>query len=176
MLGQDDDIRQVTLAKVMQGAVSDQDVNMPVYWSRSMQVWVKIASARHKLLAILFGAFGLVALALTGAGLYSLLAFAVTRRTREIGVHRALGAPSHKIILSVVRHSLKQVLIGAVLGLILSLLFAQLLSFVLIDISPFDPVSFLLAVLFFMLICLLASLVPAVRAVRITPMQALRYE
>lgn len=164
------------LESLINKAVRSEDQNMPVYWMRSMEEWISLASSRHKLLMELFSSFGMVALCLTAAGLYSLLSFTVTRKTREIGVYRALGAPSYRIIKTIMSESLKQVVAGSVLGLLLSLLFARLLSFFLINISPFDPASFLAAVLFFIVVCFFAALVPALRAVHITPMQALRYE
>jgi predicted permease len=165
-----------TVASVLRDVVARQDSDMPVYWIRSMDDWIEIASFRHQLLATIFIGFGIVALCLTASGLYALLSYTVTRKTREIGVHRAMGAPTWVIIRNITKDSLLQVAVGSFVGLGLSMLFAQLLSYVLFDVSPFDPVSFLLAVLFFALVCLTASIVPAFKAVRITPMQALRYE
>lgn len=165
-----------TVAGVLRDVVAGQDSDMPVYWVRSMDDWIEIASFRHQLLATIFIGFGIVALCLTASGLYALLSYTVTRKTREIGVHRAMGAPTWVIIRNITKDSLLQVAIGSFVGLGLSMLFAQLLTYVLFDVSPFDPISFFLAVLFFAVVCLLASIVPAFKAIRITPMQALRYE
>lgn len=152
------------------------DDDLPVYWLRSMQDWVDINLFDHRLIAKVFSLFGIIALLLTAAGLYALLAFSVNNQTREIGVRRALGASASRIIGNVSRASLKQMALGAVLGLVLAIGFAHLLTSILYEVSPFDPLTFICVLLIFTLVTILASAVPALRATRIQPMEALRYE
>lgn len=168
--------QEANLREFMAEAVANKDSDLPVYWDWSMEHWLARAVDRHNLFANIFLSFGFSALGLSAAGLYSLLAFTVTRRTREIGVHRALGAPSWKILRAVLRESMVQLLIGAVFGLVLSIQFARALQDFLFQVPALDPLSFMGAVLFFAVVCVSASLVPAIRAIRISPMQALRYE
>ncbi len=160
----------------LRGVLQQIDSDLPVYWLRSIDDWIDIAVFDHRLIAKLFGAFGIIALLLTAAGLYALLAYAVSSRTREIGVRRALGASAARIVRNVSHTSMVQLMIGSIFGLILAMLFARLLANILYDVSPFDPVTFSSVLLLFTLVTVMASALPAMRATRIQPMEALRYE
>lgn len=170
----DVDVHQ--LSDGLRATIQNLDNDLPVYWLRSIDDWLDKALFDHRLIAKLFITFGLVALILTAAGLYALLAFSVANQTREIGVRRALGASASRIIRSVSHSSLMQLLVGSVFGLILAILFARLLANVLYDVSPFDPITFISVLLVFVLVTIMASAIPALRATRIQPMEALRYE
>ncbi len=160
----------------LRSVIQNLDADLPVYWVRSIDDWIDNALYDHRLIAKLFAAFGVIALLLTAAGLYSLLAYSVSSQTREIGVRRALGANAMKIIRNVSHSSLVQLTIGSILGLGLALMFARLLGNILYDVSPFDPLTFISVLLLFTLVTVAASALPAMRATRIQPMEALRYE
>ena len=125
--------------------------------------------------AWLFGAFGVLALVLAAVGLYGVIGYAVSRRTREIGVRKALGAESGQILGMVLRRGMLLVLVGGAIGAVLSGLGAQLLGSVLF-VGAFDPVSFGLALAVLVSVAALANGVPAWRAARLDPMRVLRGE
>jgi len=120
--------------------------------------------------------FGLLASALVATGLYGTLAYKVNRRTAEIGMRMALGAQRGQVLWMVLRESVLICSIGVAAGLPLAFLGARLLSSMLYQLSPFDPVSFGLATFCVALVGGGAALLPAWRAAKLDPMVALRYE
>ncbi|MCP5118619.1 MAG: FtsX-like permease family protein [bacterium] len=129
-----------------------------------------------KAIAWLSSTFALLALLLAAIGLYGVLAFAVSQRTQEIGVRLALGAETGQIVRMVSSQGLRITGIGLVIGLAGAIGVTRLLSSLLFDITPTDPVVFLSVSAVLTGVALLASLVPALRASRIHPATALRHE
>lgn len=163
-------------ADVIRDAVVTLDADLPVYWLRSLRDWVDIAAFKQRLLAGLFGMFGGLATLLTAAGLYAVLAYQVSQRTREIGVSRALGASDRWIVRMVLGLGLRQLLIGVGAGLLLALGFAQFLAGRLYGVTTYDPATFLGVAVMLGIVALVAALVPTRRALSVTPMVALRYD
>jgi predicted permease len=127
--------------------------------------------------AALLGSMGLLGLALASIGLYGVLAYAVSRRFREIGLRIALGADRTAIVGMVLRQSLSLVITGVAIGLgIAAFATRPLTMFLVPDLSPTDPVTFLGVAAVLLAVALVATLGPALRAVRVDPMTALRYE
>jgi predicted permease len=127
--------------------------------------------------ALLLGSIGFLGLALASIGLYGVLAYAVSRRTREIGLRVALGADRAAVLGMVARQSLSLVAIAIAAGLGIAFFATKPLAMFLVpDLSPRDPVSFLAVIGVLLLVALAATLGPALRALRIDPMEALRYE
>jgi len=124
----------------------------------------------------LLGTFGLLALALSVIGLYGMLAYTVSQRTREIGIRTALGAQTNDVLSLVMLQGLKLAGIGMAIGLTAALLSTRLLAFLLYGISATDPLTFAGVTAAFLAIVLLASYIPARRATKVDPMIALRYE
>ncbi len=122
------------------------------------------------------GTFGLLAMALAAVGLYGVIGYSVSRRTREIGIRVALGAESQRVLRLVVRQGMSLVIVGAMLGGLLGAAAGRLLANVLYGISPLDPIAFGGAIGLLLLISMLANYLPARRASRIDPMVALRSE
>jgi putative ABC transport system permease protein len=164
------------LSEAVRNAVSATDANLPVYWLRSMNEWREQILWGTNILANMFGVFAGFALLLAVAGIYAVLAFDVTRRTREIGVRRALGASARSVLAMVLYRGGRQVLIGFAIGLPLALVFSQLLSSMVMPGSQSDPLVYLTVVGVLAIAVALAALLPAQRALRIDPMVALRHE
>ncbi|HEY1787710.1 MAG TPA: FtsX-like permease family protein, partial [Verrucomicrobiae bacterium] len=121
-------------------------------------------------------AFAVVGLLLASLGIYGLLAYTVTRRTREIGIRMALGAQRRNVLGQVMKQGLRLAGIGTVIGLLAAFWLTRLLRHQLFGVGPTDPVVFVCAVLLLFIVALVACLLPALRAMRIKPMRALKYE
>jgi hypothetical protein len=126
--------------------------------------------------AAMVSLFAGLALALAVVGVYGVMAYAVVRRTREIGIRRALGAEPGKVLRMVLRDGLIMIFGGAALGFLLALGVGHVFSSVLFEVSPVDPVALTLAPAVLVTTALLACYIPARRAARVDPMEALRYE
>jgi ABC-type antimicrobial peptide transport system permease subunit len=160
----------------LQRAVAEIDPDTPAYWVQNYDSVLREATLGIRILANVFSGFGAVALALAAAGRYGVVAFAVARRTREIGVLRALGAPDSRVMATVASRSLWQIAIGMGLGVLLGMPLSELLASPIAhlastEVSGWLPVLPLLAV-----IALLAVWIPARRALRVEPVVALRQE
>lgn len=126
--------------------------------------------------ATILGGFGLFALFLASVGLYGVIAYSVSRRTREIAIRMAIGARREEVVRTVVREGMTLVAGGVALGLLLAAITTRLLTAVLYSVSPFDPMAFGLATSALVGAALLANAVPARRAASVDPVQALRHE
>ena len=134
------------------------------------------AVAAPRVLTLLVGLFGVVALLLAAIGVYGVVAYVVGQRTNEIGIRIALGARSGDIVRWTLRTGLAPALVGLVVGGVAALALSRLLGAQLYDVSPTDPVVFGAVAGVLVLVALLASGVPARRAARVDPAVALRAE
>lgn len=151
------------------------DPDTPAYWLRTYEEVLRVAMAGERVLSGMFSAFGIVALLLAAAGLYGLIAQLVGQRTREIGVQRALGASGRDVLRAVLGTTLPQIVAGLLVGMALAIPFAMQISNLLPELV-LDPQSVLLLVLILASVALLATVVPARRALAVDPMQALRHD
>jgi len=134
------------------------------------------AIARQRFSMLLLLAFGGLALVLAGVGVYGVLAYTVSQRTRELGIRVALGAHAGAVRALVLRQGLGVALVGLVLGLVGALALSRLLGAVLYEVSPTDPLALASAAGVLGGVAAIACLIPAVRATRVNPVEALRSE
>jgi putative ABC transport system permease protein len=166
----------LTLAEPIRALVRSMDNDEPVAGIRTMDEVTQDSVAEPKFRALLLASFAFAALLLGGIGLYGVMSYAVAQRTREIGVRMALGASRSQVTELVLRDGLRLTLIGLALGIVGALALVHLLSSMLYEVRPTDPLTFAGMSIFLGVIALLASCLPARRASKVDPMVALRYE
>jgi macrolide transport system ATP-binding/permease protein len=138
--------------------------------------WLNLQTMPFRIAANLAVALGIVALLLAAIGLYGVMSFAVTQRTREVGIRVALGAESRSILALFLKQGMRLIGIGILLGLLGGAAVARLLAMILVNLSPFDPLTFGGVSLCLTLVALLATWLPARRATKVDPMIALRHD
>ena len=161
-------------AAALRRAVAGIDSLVPVTRVRTLGEVVASSVAAPRALAVLLLGFGGLAVLIGAVGVYSLIAYIVSWRTREIGLRLALGAQRWQIVLAVVRQSLLLACGGCVAGLIGALALSRLLHSFLFEVSALDPVTFCAVPLLMLIVALIAAWIPARRAAAVDPMQALR--
>jgi len=143
---------------------------------RTMDDVVSTSAAGDRFNTLLLGAFAAIALLLTAAGIFGVLSYLVTQRTREIGLRMALGAQPSDVLRVIVGHGLRLVLLGLCIGVAAALVVTRWMSSVLFDVKPTDPLTFATVAAVLAVVAFLAAYIPARRALRVDPMVALRYE
>jgi len=162
------------LVQPLRRAVLSVDQSLPIDNIDPVTTLMADSISQQRLLAQLAGAFGVLALVLAAVGLYGVMSYAISRRTGEIGLRVALGAQRADVISMVLLEAIKLVAVGVVVGLPLSLVATRLLGTQLHGVAPTDPVSLGVALAVLSASAVIAALVPAVRASRLSPMRALR--
>jgi putative ABC transport system permease protein len=162
------------VAPAARRALAAVDPDIPLERVRPLLAGVTESIAQPRLLVILLATFGALALVLGAIGIYGVMAYAVVQRTREIGVRSALGATPRDVLALVVGEALTLAVVGVALGVAGALALTGLLRSQLYAVSPTDPVTFLNASLGLLAVALLASAVPALRAMRVDPARVLR--
>jgi len=164
------------LARAVRDQIHSLDPNMAIYNEQTMQEHIQAAYFLPHLAASLFGTFGFIGLVLAGVGLYGVMDYSVSRRTREIGIRMALGAQPGTVERLVLRQGMVLTLIALVLGWPAAWMLAKLASSFLYGIQPHDALTFALVPPFLAVIALVACYIPARRAAAVDPMRALRAE
>jgi putative ABC transport system permease protein len=157
-------------------AVYEADPTQAVSGARSIEQDVASVLARPRLYALLVTCFAIVAVTLAAIGVYGLIAYVVTQRTREIGIRVALGATRGQVFLDVVRQGARLVVIGLAIGVIAAAAVRTIVSDLVFGVTPGDPLTYLLAASAFAGIAAAAVMIPALRATQVEPVRALRCE
>lgn len=165
-----------TFVAAVREAINQTDSSVPIYDVNTMDGLLAASLQRRKFAAALLTLFAGLALALASVGLYAVLSYLVTRRTREIGIRIAIGASRDDVLLLIFRYGLTIAISGVALGLGGSLLLKPLIASQLFGVQPLDALTLSLASLLLVITAMLASYVPAHRAMRVDPMVTLRHE
>lgn len=157
-------------------AVAAMDPDIPTYFVSTLRQSIDQETWFFRVFGVLFMIFGFAALFLAAIGLYAVMAFSVSQRTREVGIRMAIGAQAGDVLRMIMQQGFVQVVIGMIIGLGFALGVSQLLSLILFDVQPRDPLVFATIVLVLSTTALLACFVPARRATAVDPLEALRCE
>ena len=165
-----------TIIPAIRRQVSEVDSDQPIYNLKMMDELISNSMSQQRFAMALLVVFGLVAILLAGVGIYGVTSYSVTQRSHEIGIRMALGARRADVLNMVVTQGLRLVLIGIAIGLGGAFALTRVMTGLLFGVSATDPITFLITSLGLTCVALTASFIPAVRATRVDPMVALRYE
>ena len=156
--------------------VAQVNTNLPLFDVKTESEQIDRLLFQERLVARLSGFFGLLALVLACVGLYGLLSYEVSRRTREIGIRMALGAPRESVLKLVLRQGIVLAIVGAAVGIGVALGVTRYLTSMLYDVHANDPLTMIAVAVLLTIVALAACYIPARRAMRVDPLVALRYE
>ncbi|HWP42751.1 MAG TPA: FtsX-like permease family protein, partial [Blastocatellia bacterium] len=152
------------------------DPNLPVYGVRTMRERVAEVTSRTRFIALMLSLFAGLALTISAIGIYGIMAYAVSIRTKEIGIRLALGAQTGDVMRLVLRQGMGMTVAGLVIGLAASYAVTHVLGSQLYGVEATDPATFALVIILLTSVALAACYIPAKRAAGVDPMAALRYE
>jgi len=164
------------LATTLRGLVKEVAPGAPVSLVRTMDQVVSESRSRPRFLTQLLGVFSITALILASVGIYGVISYSVAQRTREFGVRMALGARTTDVLRLVLSRGVTLTLCGLLIGLIGAVALTRFLATLLFGVTPTDPLTFTLVPVVLTVVALAASYLPARRATRVDPLNALRYE
>ncbi len=164
------------VAAAIRAETHNIDKNLPVTDVATLPGALSASVAEPRFRTLILGLFSAIALVLAAVGIFGVISYSVSRRTREIGIRIALGATRASVRSLVIRESAKLVFFGLAAGIPAALVLTRFLSTLLFDVRPADPLTFIGVAVLLALVALAASYIPARRAMRVDPMVALRYE
>jgi len=166
----------LALLESVRAAVRGLEPSIPLARIQTMDEVMAASMAQPRFALVLLGAFSILALILALVGIYGVIAYAVSRRTREIGIRMALGARSGTVVGLMVRQGMLMALIGVVVGTVAALTMGRLIQSLLYGVEPQDPTTMITVPTLFLAVAVLACWLPAARAARVDPSSALRWE
>ena len=166
----------LALAPMLRKEVQSVDRNLPVFGEQAMNDLVASSLAQRRFAVELVGLFGIVALLLAGIGIYGVMSYSVSQRTREIGIRIALGANRRTILGWVLKQGMLLSLVGVTIGTLAAIAFSRVLRGLLFGVAPTDVVTYLSVGGLLCIVALLACYIPARRATRVNPINVLKYE
>jgi putative ABC transport system permease protein len=166
----------LAIVPTVRAVLRDIDAEMPLTQVRTVEAALAEAVAARRFVMLLLGAFAVLAVTLAAIGIYGVLAYLLGQRTRELGVRIALGASRGSVLSLVMRQSMSHVLPGVAIGATGALALTQLLRSQLFGVQPTDPVTFIAVILLLIGIAIVATWIPARRALQVSPLEALRHE
>ncbi len=169
-------LEPLSLAATVRKTVWEIDKDQPVSDIASMEHIVSESVARQRFSMLLLGIFAGLALVLAAVGIYGVMSYSVAQRTHEIGIRMALGAQKKDVLKLTIGQGLKLVLIGVAIGLGAAFILTRVIASLLFGVSATDPITFVAISLVLIGVAMLASLIPALRAMKVDPMFALRYQ
>jgi putative ABC transport system permease protein len=164
------------MIRAVKNQVYAVDKDQPMYKIRTMEQAVLESQSSPRFNLIVLAIFAAVALLLAGAGIYGVISYAVTQRTREIGIRMALGAERRDVLGLVIGQGTTLAITGVGVGLCVALALTRVMSTLLFGVSATDPAIFASAALFLAAVAIVASYIPARRAMNVDPTVSLRYE
>lgn len=165
-----------SMAATVRKAIEDVDPALPLYGVTTLDDVVVQSLGQRRFRMLLLAIFAGMAIVLATLGLYGLIAFSVSRQTREIGIRMALGARQTTIVGHIVRQGFLRVLIGLALGLLGTVVMSKLVASQVFGVSVTDPANYAGSVLLLFVVALAGSIAPALRAARVSPVAAVRVE
>jgi putative ABC transport system permease protein len=169
-------VEPASISNMIIDQIEAMDPDLPVNDVLPMEAYVRDGMAQSRFSLFIMGLFALMALALTAVGIYGVIAYSVSQRTKEIGIRMALGEGPSRIQNLVVARGLKLILTSVVVGLVSAVALSRVLSNLLFGVSATDPLTFAALSAVLIVVALAASWLPALRATRIDPLDALRTE
>jgi putative ABC transport system permease protein len=169
-------VRGSSVARALGQVIAEQSPNLPPASILRLEDLMAVGLAPQRIVAFVAGSLGLIGVLLAAIGIYGVTALSVSRRTREIAVRAALGAQRGAIVRLVLRQALSLTALGVVFGIVLGAIAGQVLSILLVGLSPFDPLAITGALFLSVTVTLIACYLPARRAMRIAASDALRAE
>ncbi|MGO8815564.1 MAG: FtsX-like permease family protein [Terriglobia bacterium] len=163
------------LVNAIQRSVHEVDKGQSVAEIKTMDDYLSESLARPRMYSAMVAAFAILALMLAAIGVYGVISYSVSKRTREIGIRVALGARRGAVLGLVMKQGLRLTLAGTIVGIIGALALTRLLSSFLYGVSPTDPLTFLAVCALLIAVALSAAYLPARRAAKVDPMVALSY-
>jgi putative ABC transport system permease protein len=169
-------LTQSDLLHSINAAVTAVNENVPVYDVKTMDSMLSDSGSLRNFDLSLLGAFSLLALSLAAVGVYAVMAFSVSQRTKEIGIRMAVGAHSQHVMRLILRQGARLAVTGSILGVVSAILLRKIMASFLFGLSTNDPLVLSIVPCIMVLVILLACWLPARRATRIDPIIALRHE
>jgi predicted permease len=164
------------LVSAVRTVLASLDKNLPIYDVETMADYMSSSIAAKRFITLLLGLFAVLALVLAAVGIYGVMAFSVSQRTRELGIRMALGADRQSVMRMVLWHGARLALVGVAIGIATALAVTRVLASFLFEVRATDPTTYGAVAILLVLVALAACYIPARRAMRVDPMVALRYE